>query len=88
MHFGMKMVFYMDGLECQDCADKIEAHIQRFPGVKGACLMFVTKRFIIDCEDGCEEGVASEVVRSAEKAQGDVNVKRIQRFSFRNRRDG
>ena len=75
----MKMVLFLDGLDCEQCADKIESYIQRQPGVKGACLMFVTKRLIIDCEDGAEDRILEDVVNAAGKAQGSVTVKRVQR---------
>ena len=74
----MKIVLYMSGLECQDCADKIEAHIQRQPGVNGACLMFVTKRFIIDCADDKVDEIVEEVRRSAAKTQGNVAVSHVE----------
>jgi len=74
----MKIVLFMNDLDCQECADKIEAHIQRYPGVNGACLMLVTKRFIIDCEDSKVDEIVEEVKKSAAKAQGKVTVTRIQ----------
>ena len=73
----MKMIFFVSGLTCQECANKLEAHIQRQPGVIGAALM-VTGRFVIECEEDKAEAIAEEVMRSAPKAQGDVKVKRIQ----------
>ena len=73
----MRMLFFVSGLTCQECADKLEAHIQRQPGVIGAALM-VTGRFVIECEEDKAEAIAEEVMRSAPKAQGDVRVKRIQ----------
>ena len=73
----MKMIFFVSGLTCQECADKLEAHIQRQPGVRGAALM-QTGRFIIDCDDDKAEAVANEVLTSAPKAQGEVRAKRIQ----------
>ena len=73
----MRMLFFVSGLTCQECADKLEAHIQRQPGVIGAALM-VTGRFVIECEEDKAEAIAEEVMRSAPKAQGDVKVKRIQ----------
>jgi copper chaperone CopZ len=73
----MRMVFFVTGLTCQECADKLESHIQRQPGVIAAALM-VTGRFVIECEDDKAEAVAQEVMVSAPKAQGDVKVKRIQ----------
>ena len=73
----MRMLFFVSGLTCQECADKLEAHIQKQPGVIGAALM-VTGRFVIECEEDKAEVIAEEVMRSAPKAQGDVKVKRIQ----------
>ena len=74
---GMRMVFFVSGLTCQECADKLEAHIQRQPGVIGAALM-VNGKFIIECEEDRAEAIANEVLTSAPKAQGAVVAKRIQ----------
>ncbi len=71
------MLFFVTGLTCQECADKLESHIQRQPGVNGAALM-VNGRFIIDCDEDKAEAIANEVMVSAPKAQGDVKVKRVQ----------
>jgi copper chaperone CopZ len=73
----MRMVFFVSGLTCQECADKLEAHIQKQPGVIGAALM-VTGRFVIECEEDKAEAIANEVLISAPKAQGAVIAKRIQ----------
>jgi copper chaperone CopZ len=73
----MRMVFFVSGLTCQECADKLEAHIQRQKGVNGAALM-VTGKFVIDCEDEYADAIAEEVLTSAPKAQGEVKAKRIQ----------
>ena len=74
----MKIVLFMAGLECRDCADRIEAHIQRYPGVNGAALMFQTKRFVIDCDPSKTDEIIEEVKRSAAKAQGSVKVSRAE----------
>jgi cation transport ATPase len=73
----MRMVFFVSGLTCQECAEKLESHIQRQPGVNGAALM-VTGKFVIDCDDDKAEAIAQEVMTSAPKAQGEVKAKRIQ----------
>ena len=72
----MRMLFFVTGLTCQECADKLELHIQKQPGVNAAALM-VTGRFVIDCDEGYADAITEEVMRSAPKAQGDVKVKRI-----------
>ncbi len=73
----MRMLFFVSGLTCQECADKLEAHIQKQPGVNGAALM-VTGRFVIDCDEEYADAIANEVLVSAPKAQGEVKAKRIQ----------
>ena len=78
---GMRMVFFVSGLTCQECAEKLESHIQRQPGVNAAALL-VTGKFIIECEDAFAEAIEEDVMASASKAQGDVKVKRIHRLSL------
>ena len=72
----MRMTFFVSGLTCQECADKLEAHIQRQPDVNAAALM-VTGKFVIDCDEEHADAIANEVLVSAPKAQGDVKAKRI-----------
>ena len=72
----MRMIFVISGLTCRECADKIEAHIQKQPGVNAACLM-VTGKFIVDCDDSAAERIEKEVMVTAPKAQGDVKVRRL-----------
>jgi copper chaperone CopZ len=74
----MRMVFFVSGLTCQECADKLEAHIQRQPGVNAAALM-VTGKFVIECDEDKATAIEQEVLTSAPKAQGDVKAKRVQR---------
>jgi len=73
----MRLIFFVTGLTCQECGDKLERHIQRQPGVNAACLM-TTGKFVIECDDDKAEMIAQEVLTSAPKAQGDVRAKRIQ----------
>jgi len=74
---GMRMVFFVSGLTCQECGEKLESHIQRQPGVNAAALL-VTGKLIIECEDAYAEAIEADVMASAPKAQGDVRVKRVQ----------
>ena len=75
------MVFFVSGLTCQECGEKLEAHIQRQPGVNAAALL-VNGKLIIECEDAYAEAIEADVMASAPKAQGDVKVKRVQRSPF------
>ena len=72
----MRMTFVVTGLTCQECADKLESHIQRMEGVEAAALL-ANGKFIIECTDSVAEMVADEVMKSAPKAQGDVRARRI-----------
>lgn len=46
-----KKVMYLLGLNCADCAKKIEAGVQNMDGVQSACLDFVSQKLTIEAFD-------------------------------------
>lgn len=65
----MEKKFLLQGLECANCAAKIERAINGLDGVKEATVNFMTAKLIID---GADE-LMPAIIREAEKA-----VKRIE----------
>lgn len=47
----MKKKFILEGLDCANCAAKIEKAINEIDGVKEATVNFMTTKFVIDGED-------------------------------------
>ena len=59
----MKKKFILEGLDCANCAAKIERAINELDGVREATVNFMTQKLIIESEDE----KMSEVVQEAEK---------------------
>ena len=73
----MKAVFKLEGLDCANCAAKIENEVQRIPGVEEASVAFMTQTMTIVAEEGRMEEIATEAARIAKKVEGDVKVVRL-----------
>ena len=73
----MKAVFKLEGLDCANCAAKIENEVRKIPGVEDATVAFMTQKMTIVAEDERMEGIAAEAARIAKKVEGDVQVVRL-----------
>lgn len=58
--------FRIDGLDCANCAAKIENKISKLNGVRSASLSFMTRKLVLEADDG----VMDEIV---EKAKAIIN---------------
>lgn len=58
--------FRIDGLDCANCAAKIEDKISKLNGVRSASLSFMTGKLVLEADDG----VMDEIV---EKAKAIIN---------------
>ena len=73
----MKAVFKLEGLDCANCAAKIENEVKKIPGVEEASVAFITQKMTIVADDGRMEEIATEAARIAKKVEGDVRVVRL-----------
>lgn len=64
----MKKKFILEGLECANCAAKMEKAINELNGVTEATVNFMTQKLIIEGED--EEMPA--IIKAAEKIVTDI----------------
>ena len=73
----MKAVLKLEGLDCANCAAKIENEVQRIPGVEEATVTFMTQKMTIVAPDDEIEAIVEEATKLTKKLEGDVVVKRI-----------
>ena len=73
----MKAVLKLEGLDCANCAAKIENEVQRIPGVEEATVTFMTQKMTIVAPEEDIERIVEEATRLTKKLEGDVVVKRI-----------
>ena len=64
----MKKRFKLEGLECANCAAKMENAINKLDGVKEATVNFMTQKLVIEGED---EKMPT-IIEEAEKVVKDI----------------
>ncbi|WP_027634696.1 cation transporter [Clostridium hydrogeniformans] len=73
----MRKKFRLQGLDCANCAAKIENAIKKLPVVNEVTVDFMTTKLILEADEGnMEEAVnaSKEIIR---KMEPDVVVKKI-----------
>ena len=68
----MKKVFKLEGLNCADCASKIEEKVAKLEGVKSVMLNFMTTKMILESEN--MEEVVEKVKKIVNEVEPDVNM--------------
>ena len=63
----MKKVFRLTGLDCPNCAMKLEKKLNKVEGVNSAQVNFMTMRLTIDIEDNNYDAILVEVRKEAKK---------------------
>ena len=69
----MRKVFDLDGLDCANCAAKIEAAIRVLPGVKNASVTFMTQKLMLETEENMDD-VLAEVKKLVAKIEPDCEI--------------
>ncbi|GGO02396.1 heavy metal translocating P-type ATPase [Saccharibacillus kuerlensis] len=69
-----KREWILEGLDCANCALKIENSIQKMPGVSACSLNFVNKTLTFETDPGYEEEVSSKTVRTIKKLEPHIEI--------------
>lgn len=72
----MKKKFILKGLECANCAAKMEKAINELDGVKEATVNFMTTKLVIDGEDEKMPTIIAEVEKIVKKIEPDTTMKK------------
>ena len=68
----MKKVFKLEGLNCADCASKIEEKVAKLEGVKSVMVNFMTTKMILESEN--MEEIVEKVKKLVNEVEPDVNM--------------
>ena len=68
----MKKVFKLVDLDCANCAQKMEAAINKLPGVTAATVSFMTQKLTIEADD--VDAVMKDVVKCCKKVEPDCEI--------------
>ena len=72
----MKRVLKLEGLDCADCAAKLENRIKALEGVKNAGINFITLKCSVEALDKDMEDVLEKVVKLINAEHPEIKVKR------------
>lgn len=73
----MKNKFKIKGLDCANCAAKLEEEIQKIEGVNGASISFMSERLVIECDENEKQEVMDKVNNVIKKEEPDVTIEEI-----------
>jgi copper chaperone CopZ len=72
----MKKTFRLEGLECANCAAKIETAVNKLDGVKEATVNFLTTKMVIEGEDVKMASIIAEAEKIVKKIEPDTVMKK------------
>lgn len=72
----MKKAFRLQGLDCANCAAKIEKAVQGIDGVSAASVNFMTEKMVIEGEDSRFDEIVTRATEIVHKHEPDIVVKR------------
>lgn len=72
----MKKSFRLVGLDCANCAAKIEREVAKLPGVDKAVVSFMTTKMTIEADESKMDEIVKQATAIVNKLEPDVVVKR------------
>ena len=70
----MKKVFKLEGLDCAQCATKIEEKVSKLEGVKSVVINFMTTKMTLESVDENIADVVEKVKKLINEVEPDVNM--------------
>lgn len=70
----MKKSFKVKGIDCANCAAKLEAGVKKIPGVDKAIVSFMTEKLTIEAADDKFDGIVAEAVALCKKMEPDWEI--------------
>lgn len=70
----MKKTYRIEGLDCANCAAKIEGMISKLDGVNSCTINFITGKIIFDADDEKFETVLKEAAHVCRKVERDAEI--------------
>ena len=73
----MKKTYVLEGLDCANCAAKIENEVRKISGVTTVSVNFMTTKMVIEAEEALMDEVEKGAINVVKKVEPDVSVRRI-----------
>ena len=70
----MKKSFKLDGLDCANCARKMEEAIKRLDGVQDASVSFLSQKLTLTAPDEGFDEIVRQVIKACKRVEPDCRV--------------
>ena len=70
----MKKVLKMEGLDCAQCAAKMEAAISKLEGVSSASVSFMTQRLTVEADEAAWDAILARIGPVCKRIEPDCRV--------------
>ena len=72
----MKKKFAIEGIDCANCAAKMEDAINTIEGINSATINFFAEKITIDADDANFDALVDEAEKACNKVDKGVTIKR------------
>ncbi len=72
----MKKKFAIEGIDCANCAAKMEDAINKIEGINSATINFFAEKITIDADDANFDALVDEAEKVCNKVDKGVTIKR------------
>lgn len=73
----MRSKFKIQGLDCANCAARLEREIQEFEGVESVNINFMTEKMVIEYDENNGEELIKKITKFIKKEEPDVTLTEI-----------
>ena len=73
----MKNVLKLNGLECANCAAKIEEATKKINGVQNLSVSFFSAKMVFECQEELKEIIIEEIKKIIKKLEPDVKIELV-----------
>ncbi len=70
----MKKRYRVENLDCANCAAKMEAAIQKIPGVEEASISFMTQKLTIVADEDRMDDILKEAAAACRRVEPDCTI--------------
>lgn len=70
----MKKNFKLEGLDCANCAAKIEKNVKKLDGVKDATVSFFAQKLVLEADDETFDEIVKEVAVLVHRVDPDCTM--------------
>lgn len=70
----MKKNFKLEGLDCANCAAKIEKNVKKLDGVKDAMVSFFAQKLVLEADDETFDEIVKEVAALVHRVDPDCTM--------------